>query len=50
MKILGWYSLVLLIFSTLCNIGDSKSSGGMRVAIVATVMPIIAYIGLNLFR
>lgn len=50
MKILGWYSLITLLLSTMANIADNKSSGGTRVAIVVTMTPIIAYIGLNLFR
>lgn len=49
MKILGWYSLIWLAFSTLVTIGNSKMDGTTRVISILTVVPILFYIALNLF-
>jgi hypothetical protein len=50
MKILGWYSLVVLTFSIMANIANDKSSSTVRLGTVITTIPIVFYIALNLFR
>lgn len=49
MKILGWFSLVMIVLATLIAIGDSKNTGIMRVCSVVANLAILVYIVWTLF-
>ena len=49
MKILGWYSLIVLVLSAIANIADDDASSGLRIGRALVIIPIIIYTALNIF-